>query len=562
MLARPQRGRAGATKTPTTPQQERYAFKYLRFRCLDINRTIEFYQSLGMSLDWQVEQVAQPMGTEKGKGAFNTVRDESKNDTSEKTTVFAMSYRVSGKDNAALNVQLLFEYKHSLDARPVSGSEDMLTEKLLREPLKGSTHLTTTSRNYEYLVIYVHFVHRLAKRLDAKGFDIVLAPLDIAEVKMCIVRDPNHLEIRLMELTDSQLNLASTRKQWYAKLGYYAIPTSQGEAAVRWYETLLGANRAKTAHGQRITTLDLANMSGRGKEGGGVGSKKKPGAAATVRQAITQGQGFRLVDTEEFVVGLSRSLYYWLGNDLRSATCTICFTEHADFGSSGSGGGFHRKDTRLLGLGFEVPNLDAATNQLRYEFKDELDWVHDRLRLQGIGTVAKLVDKINQTWIELFAQKGTEKETTRAGEDGEKGDGQGDRHGADIQYEIDFNHLKGQARALSAGAVNRVRRARDADIQVGQAAIMEASPSCRPSTTLLARGPEPATPMLSTAGSAHSSWSSLHMITPSTDDLRPHPPPGDAPTTARSSRMTRQQKSERQERYTFLNKPRSVSCHW
>ena len=86
-----------------------------------------------------------------------------------------------------------------------------------------------------YQVVYVHLVGRLVKRLMAKGmmfhtlrnvdssrnptliqppdFEVALAPIDVAEVKVAIVRDPNGLDVRLMELTDSQLNETSNRKQ-------------------------------------------------------------------------------------------------------------------------------------------------------------------------------------------------------------------------------------------------------------------------------------------------------------------------------------------------------------
>ncbi len=42
--------------------------------------------------------------------------------------------------------------------------------------------------------------------------EIVMHPIDVSETKLAIVNDPNGLEIRLIELTDAQLNEASSKK--------------------------------------------------------------------------------------------------------------------------------------------------------------------------------------------------------------------------------------------------------------------------------------------------------------------------------------------------------------
>ncbi|KAI8823534.1 uncharacterized protein EV422DRAFT_565475 [Fimicolochytrium jonesii] len=532
-----------------------------------------------------------------------------------------------------------------------------------REP--GQLRTGLKSHNYEYLVIYVHFLHRLAKRLKSKGFKIVVEPMAISEVKMCIALDPNGMEVRLMELSDSQLNVPTTRKQWFARLAYYTLPTPQADFAVRWYEMLLATQRTRTAHGQRITTLDLATQRGpgtrsRGTDGTSVpatpaglgfggfggsggdsgsggsplstpaaGARKKAGAAATVRQAITQGQGFRLVDTEEFVVGLSRSVYYWLGNDLRSASCSICFTEHADFGGAapapastgfGSSGMLSssgmgslpmtarsdamadasrnaavsifaaRSGSKLLGFGFEVPNLDAAINQLRYEFKEEIEWGKDRLKLAGVGTLARVYDKVNQVWIELFAQKGSDRDANaqRGGATGMGGGGHalqgadgttGGAAGADkagghaslpkVEYAIDFNHLGGHARTLSAGAVNRVRRPEDMNISVPKAAgeepVPDAAATAAGATDLRGRSTSIVSDVSDgSIGSSHS----MHIVGRSSEDVRPHPPGGrppakaTTPRNAKAAREAKEAKAAKEQRYAFLNRAKSMSATW
>ncbi|KAI8915360.1 hypothetical protein DFJ77DRAFT_462364 [Powellomyces hirtus] len=567
--------------------QERYVFKYIRLKCTDLQRTVEFYQNLGMSVDYEADQMAfLPPPTEKEREKEKD-KDRDKREIQEmlaekegKERVLCMSYRPIGKEVATHNVQLLLEQDSSAEALPdplyAAGAGEFRESQLSRDPAVGGR----VPHNFEYLVVYVHFVQRLAKRLQGKGFDLVLEPQNIAEVKMCIMKDPNGVEIRLMELTDSQLNVPSTKKQWYARLGYYVLPTGSADVAVRWYETILATTRTRTAQGQRITTLDLAGgrtPRTRGTDGmdSKVGtpsgdsslSRKKPGTAASVRQAITQGQGFRLVDTEDFIVGLSRSLYYWLGNDLRSACCSICFTEHADFGSKRDTGSYVRKQSKLLGFGFEVPNLDAAINQLRYEFKEDLDWGRDRYRIQGVGTVAKLYDKMNKVWIELFAQKGAERELmVREDAEGPSDPAQAAvANQKKIEYAIDFNHLKGHARILSAGAVNRVRKAEDINITLSERAAMLAKEAAVPASPERARADSISSE--TSELSVSSSQASLHMVGRSIDDVRPQPPGSQSGGKAtggnlRNTKAVREARAAREQRYAFISKPKSGSAMW
>ncbi|KAJ3184712.1 hypothetical protein HDU87_004116 [Geranomyces variabilis] len=568
------------TRTPGTPSShtpERYIFKYIRLKCSDVPRTIDFYQNLGMSIDWEAEQSAfVPPPVEKDKDKERE-RDRDKREVQElladkeqKEKVVSMSYRPTGKDVGTHNVQLVLEQDASVDplgdyVSPAVDEEGR--ERFSRDPAVGGR----VPHNYEYLVIYVHFVHRLAKRLQGKGFEVLLEPIAIAEVKMCIMKDPNGLEVRLMELTDSQLNVPSTKKQWYARLGYYVLPTGMAETTVRWYETILATTRTRTPQGQRITTLDLAGgRTPRKRDGGGMESKvttpagnmKKPGTAASVRQAITQGQGFRLVDTEDFIVGLSRSLYYWLGNDLRSASCSICFTEHADFGAKSDADVYVRKASKLMSFGFEVPNLDAAVNQLRYEFKEDLDWGRERYRIHGVGLAARLYDKINLVWIELFAAKGGEREASvREGEEPAAGTATAIAKAKKIEYAIDFNHLAGHARVLSAGAVYRVKKPEDTNITQPERAAILAQDAAAPAELLRTAS---ASSDISESVSQTSSSASLHMVGRSNDDIRPQPPGEGKPAAGhlRNSKAVREARAAREQRYLFLSKTKSGSAMW
>ncbi|KAJ3044648.1 hypothetical protein HDV00_001574 [Rhizophlyctis rosea] len=415
---------------PKPANQERFKLKYFRLHCFEIDRTIDFYQSLGMSVDWRADQTT---------------------NNGEVTPIVAMSYRAASGD-PTMNVQLIFELSKQKQSAIISEDPDS-AEEPRKKPI-----------SQEYLVIYVHLVGRLVKRLMAKDFEVVLPPIDVADVKVGIVRDPSGLDIRLMELTDSQLNETSNRKQWFARLGYYALPTSHVDDCIRFYEGAFSSHRGKTSTGKKATTLDIAQTPGSRGGGSHMGmgvsvTRKKPGAAATLRQAITQGQGFRLVDTEDFIIGLSHTVYHWLGNDLRSTSCTICFTERS-VADSTTKEPVDRSDSLLVAFGFEVPGIESSVNQLRYEHRDALEWVTDRFKLAGIGTMVRFQDHFNNIFCELFATKAetpaTAKGATPAAPGTEGADGTEAREGIP-HYAIDFNHLKGHARTLSEGAVYRIR---------------------------------------------------------------------------------------------------------
>jgi hypothetical protein len=54
---------------------------------------------------------------------------------------------------------------------------------------------------------------------------------------------------------------------------------------------------------------------------------KKLGAAQVTKMALARDPGFKLVDMEQFIVGLTDTVFYWMGNDMRSVSACLCFTE-------------------------------------------------------------------------------------------------------------------------------------------------------------------------------------------------------------------------------------------
>ncbi|KAI8854597.1 hypothetical protein BC829DRAFT_195556 [Chytridium lagenaria] len=107
-----------------------------------------------------------------------------------------------------------------------------------------------------------------------------------------------------------------TRKKWFAKLGYYTLPIIQSDSVVRNYERFFSYAALVQGKG------DKKGDTGRSK----YGRTKKPGNP--LDQSFNL-QGFRLVDSEEFAIGLAKTKYFWLGNDMRMNGTTLCFTEIA-----------------------------------------------------------------------------------------------------------------------------------------------------------------------------------------------------------------------------------------
>ena len=70
---------------------------------------------------------------------------------------------------------------------------------------------TSSNHSYEYLVLYVHFIERITKRLNSKGF-YVSSIMDFDTTKMVICRDPNGIQVRLIEMNESYLNM-NNKKQ-------------------------------------------------------------------------------------------------------------------------------------------------------------------------------------------------------------------------------------------------------------------------------------------------------------------------------------------------------------
>jgi hypothetical protein len=99
------------------------------------------------------------------------------------------------------------------------------------------------------------------------------------------------------------------------------------------YESYFQTKSQKQAQAQKTEKETKNGLSGMSESIHSATTLRKLGPAQTVKQALTK-SGFRLVDMDEFVVGLTNSVFYWLGNEMRTATCCLCVTEvsNADTG--------------------------------------------------------------------------------------------------------------------------------------------------------------------------------------------------------------------------------------
>ncbi|KAI9193165.1 uncharacterized protein BJ171DRAFT_604741 [Polychytrium aggregatum] len=393
-----------------------FRLRYLKFKCSSVVQTIDFYQSLGMSIDWQYElKPGDPRGAK---------------------TVFSLTYEQSSDSSHYHAMHLVFEHRKSLEPQQQAQQDESGRDIKKRH-------------QYEYLVIYVHFLARLFKRLETKGFKVIMAPTDISEMKVAIFQDPNGI-------------------QWFARLGYYTIPSTQAEDTVRFFEKIFQPldlpplPRGEGPHGLRHSPHRNLPLSVAGKYGPRI---RKTSAVAAVKHGIAQPDGFRLVDMEDFILGLTHYGYYWMGNDLRESVFTLCFTERGMAGAPPvvPTPQKNRLVSKLLAIGFEVVNLDGAINQIKKDHKDvKLDWDEEKTTIEGIGTFSRFFETTNGTWVELLQHKieqpTKDNATTTAAPTQPKPtiDLIESLRRKSPKYVININHLRGQAKTLSEAAIEEV----------------------------------------------------------------------------------------------------------
>ncbi|KAJ1509762.1 hypothetical protein HMI54_004066 [Coelomomyces lativittatus] len=176
----------------------------------------------------------------------------------------------------------------------------------------------------DYLVIYVHFLPRVIKRLHSKGFNIILNLQNLMEIQYAILLDPNGIEVRLLEMPNIHLNDVSEKKQWFAKLGYYVIHVNSG-ALIQQYLEGMFSKEIKVSDTNKKMLSDSSGQKGfdaRALDG----MNQRLGQRSKLRTRVRD--GICLVDSEVIVTGLTRTSYYWIGHATREKAFTLCFVDN------------------------------------------------------------------------------------------------------------------------------------------------------------------------------------------------------------------------------------------
>jgi hypothetical protein len=190
-----------------------------------------------------------------------------------------------------------------------------------------------------------------------------------------------------------------------SKFGYYVLPTLDICRSVHWYHELFTFEKEKILEEEKNTTAmrryrkamkrqdNKMEMVAGGEEDIDPGlyeewsksnhldnsilQKLRIGGTFIMNQESlkTNAQGFKLVDYEEYNVGLTRTIHVWMGNEERRNNVTLCFCEKMDGSQIPKLDTLlqFRKDSRLKGIGFLIKDLDKSIDRLKYLHKD-LKW--------------------------------------------------------------------------------------------------------------------------------------------------------------------------------------------
>lgn len=371
--------------------------KWLRFRCLDINKTIDFYESIGMTLEYK----------------------KKKEYSDDCTLVFIYKNVILSEKDECDNVQLVFDYS--------SLCFGDTTIEDLNQSRKRSTRLSD-----EYLLIYVHFIERLIKRVDARGIKSYIPLQENGGIKYIIYKDPNGIEVRIMEYPSQYLNENLLPVQWFSKLGYYTLAIPQAGVIAEYLQNIFSIEqRSKSKYltpaQEAVAAITASLMRRGGKSSSSVqesANKKKsnridtginddsifsPSVNNNVNSSIKSGyrtenqrvkrKGFKILDYEDITFGLTRQQFYWLGDKDRNRKCTMCLIQKTQEYQPTSN--VNNSKLKLVAIGFKVPNLDIAIKQLKKDFDDIVD--NDKVESFQKGGYIRFNNILKIVGIELYS---------------------------------------------------------------------------------------------------------------------------------------------------------------
>lgn len=283
---------------------ENCSLKYLRFKCADSDQTKDFYQTLGMVFD--------------GNVSFG-----------DKCVCMKFTYASKKQDQ----VFLLFETK----------------KKGVQTP---ETEVSELKR--DYMIIYIHFLNRVIKRLSAKKFRVLMNH-NYMEMQYAVLIDPNGIEVRLIELPESHY---TDKSNWFGRIGYFVCQVSDCEDAANFFESIFSKEVSGKLNQELPTNAAIEGLKS-------IHLQTKSFSKNTSRRFSLR-DGFRLVDTDSIVTGLTHVNYRWLSSGSREQSTCICFVDqlHGHSWQTKLEQKVLIKDTRLISLGISVVcPLDFARKQ-------------------------------------------------------------------------------------------------------------------------------------------------------------------------------------------------------
>lgn len=175
-------------------------------------------------------------------------------------------------------------------------------------------------------------------------------------------------------------------------MAYYTLPCFNIQDSCSRYEKLLAFGKGNgRKERKRSVTEEIA---------------KKSNANEIIREFA---KSFRSVDVDDFVIGLSKTSFAWMGNEVRTDDFTICWTDKRELGTEPELPSL--KSTKLCGdillaIGFQVSNIETFTSRHQKGEKSTISPVEGeagiKVRVPGVGQYQKFFDGINKLNVEIF----------------------------------------------------------------------------------------------------------------------------------------------------------------
>eukprot|EP00736_Rhodelphis_marinus_P011324 Rmarinus@m.2620 len=236
------------------------------------------------------------------------------------------------------------------------------------------------------VVFYVKNLNSVVRKAQQEGVKILYGKQEYyGSTAIAGVKDPNGIHLQFVQLTLP--STASKAVTWPdVRLAYLVVVVIRGTEGMEFYEALFSQTSTASLYQQLFRDKSRSNSEDKK-------DKKKKSvnannaaillAAAAANPAETK-KGFQLVDWEKFPQG--ESFFYWMGNVSREFGTCLCLVQTSD----GKTYQANSPNTHFLGVGFAVPQLNAAISDL---VETELvDFQTEEEHVAGVGTHCMFLD--------------------------------------------------------------------------------------------------------------------------------------------------------------------------